>query len=940
MIKKLLIASFLLLILINSILIHVEERKQPGIVSSTKKIFPAFSKETPDNPDARIEYEMKRLVDPKTGKIPRNMRALELAFASDLPKSFTTQSGKTNSNASKWIPRGPYNVGGRTRGLAMDINDENILLAGGVSGGMWRSEDQGKSWIQTTDASQLHSVTCIVQDTRPGKTEIWYHGTGEREGNSAGAWWEGNYFLGDGIFKSTDGGKSWAQLASTISNTPSEQETNGFDIIWKILVDHSVTDKDVLLVAVENGIYRTEDGGNTWSGVLGLDSTTTLDYCDMEMTSDGVFYAAISKGKDKGYWRSSDGETWTEITPSGFPNSYERTVMGIAPSNENIVYFLTESPGSGNREHNFWKYTYLQGDGAGSDGDWDDRSQNLPEGSCTGFFSFEFGSYSSQTSYDMYVKVKPDNADIVFLGGTNVYRSLDGFESGINYEWIGGYYCDPVNPSNYIYPNHHPDQHNLIFIPSDPDKMISASDGGVAITNDNMASTVDWESLNNGYVTSQFYTVSIEEGDANSDMIVGGLQDNGTWFTNSTDDSELWKSVLYGDGSYCAIANGRKSYYFSWQSGKTFKFQVSDSGVVEGLTRIDPSGTSNYLFINPFILDANDNRIMYIAAGSRIWRNDNLDEMPITNDEYTSIDTNWVKLKGSLAGGGSISALGMAKGDTSTLYYGTTGGRVFRLDTANTGDNDNVEITDNNLFPDANVSCITADPSNDSNVIVVFSNYKVVSIFYSEDKGNNWKSISGNLEENLDGSGNGPSVNWVGILPLADSTVYFAGTSVGMYSTVKLNGDSTIWTQQGGDVVGNVVVHMVKTRMYDSLVVVGTHGNGIFSFSFEQEKSDSDSVTIPQNFAIKSIYPNPMISSKTTIEYEIPTATNVEINVIDYSGRKVAELVNSYHVPNVYQTQWNGDSFGGSKLPQGVYIVQLKTGDVNATQKVILLNLN
>ena len=126
---------------------------------------------TLDNPAERVVWERIRLADPNTGFIPKNIRKKEMIFAKTLPISSTL-------NKSNWIHRGPYNVGGRTRALAIDVLDENILLAGGASGGMFRSVDGGQSWQMTTNPNQLHNVTCVSQDTRAGNENVWYFGSG------------------------------------------------------------------------------------------------------------------------------------------------------------------------------------------------------------------------------------------------------------------------------------------------------------------------------------------------------------------------------------------------------------------------------------------------------------------------------------------------------------------------------------------------------------------------------------------------------------------------------------------------------------------------------------------------------------------------------------------------------------------------------------------
>ena len=148
-----------------------------------------------------------------------------MIFAKTLPKS-------NSINKASWLHRGPYNVGGRTRALAMDILDENILFAGGASGGMFRSTDGGQSWEMTTDPNQLHNVTCVSQDKRVGKENIWYFGSGELTGSSASG--GEAYYGGNGIYKSVNGGLSWDSLSVTATNTNGFD--SNFDFIWLSLI--------------------------------------------------------------------------------------------------------------------------------------------------------------------------------------------------------------------------------------------------------------------------------------------------------------------------------------------------------------------------------------------------------------------------------------------------------------------------------------------------------------------------------------------------------------------------------------------------------------------------------------------------------------------------------------------------------------------------------
>lgn len=863
-----------------------------------------------DEEGEAAEYNFTRLRNPFTNQLPKDIRKKELAFAATLPKN-------NDSRSTTWQNRGPYNLGGRTRALALDVTDENTILAGQVSGGMWRSTDGGAHFSKCTQPQQLHSVSCVAQDKRTGKTNVWYYGTGEQYGvvNAAGF---SAQFSGDGIFKSTDGGVNWTQLPSTVSNTPATlYQQRDFDFVWEIVTDASNSNQDEVYAATVNGVWRSTDGGTSWTPVLGLDTSISQisQYADLAITSNGVLYATISyETPSKGIWRSEDGVNWTNITPAGFPATYERIEIGIAPSDENQVFFIAETPGSGTTSHNLWKYHYLSGDGTGAaGGKWENRTTNIPDDHCTGFYTFDFRKYSSQTSYDMYVVVHPTDTNLVFLGGTNIYRSFDGFKTAA-YDWIGGYQCDSAKLSNYVYPNHHPDQHRLVFIPSNTNKAISSNDGGLMKTQDITALPVTWQSLNNDYNTGQFYTCAIEPGNTNNEIIVGGLQDNGTFFTNTIDYGQDWAKVGIGDGAYCAITHNRTNYYLSWQTGKVFKYSINDDGTVNNLSRIDPTGGGNaYLFIDPFILAPDDDNVMYLDAGRAIWRNDSLGAIPMTGNEYTPVAQGWTKLNGTSTGNGlsspRISCLDMSEANTNILYFGTDDGSVYRLDSCRTNDAANKVSITSAIFPvGAYVSCVEVDRLNHNKVMVTFSNYGVKSIFYTSDAGTTWTDVSGNLEENPDGTGDGPSITWAHIYNDGSATKYYIGSSTGLYSTDQLNGANTIWAQEGANTIGNVVINMITSRTFDNTIVVATHGNGMYS---NKVFTPSGINTVNEVPFTLNVYPNPGFGEYT----------------LDVDGKMIGEKADIYSFDGKLVSRQlisNAKTELHLKGAAGVYFVKVK----------------
>ena len=765
------------------------------------------------NPLDKFAYEFKRLKNPKTGKIPENIRAKELTYVLSNP-TFKRKSKNKEGNATiesyTWNRRGPFNVGGRTRAIALDLNDENIILAGGVSGGMWRSTDGGASWTQTTGSSQHHSVTDVFQD--PNNRNVWYYTTGEFVGNSANI--SGAPYRGVGIFKSIDGGLTWVLIPNTIADQTFF--TSGLQYCYRVRVNP--TNSDVLLAAF-NGIYRSQDQGFSFSRVLDGDGNAL--YTDIEVSATGTMYATSgSSGVSKGVYKSTDGgDNWSDVTPPTLAASYARIVLDIAPSNENILYVFAHTPGSGTNDHQLF-YT----DNAATS--WTDRTTNLP---AFGGFVGNLG----QGSYNQYVRIKPNDPNTVFIGSLNIYRSTDGYASTSNTTWIGGY-----SPANNVsqYENHHSDNHALIFYPSDPNKMLSGHDGGISLTLDNTTTNagntpVVWTLLNNGYLTTQAFGLAIDQGTANDPRLFAGFQDNGKWMASATSATSNWDEEFGGgDGTYLALITGQAIRYSGTQNGRIRKYSGPITSPT-GFAFIHPASATGQQFVNPFILDKNDQEIMYYPAGSFIWRHNSISTINNISNPNGD-DTGWSQLLNSNTGSSSdITTLDVSKNSTANvLYYGTENGKIFRLDNANTGDPTPVDIYTGKGLPSGYVSCVSVDPDNSANVMVTFSSYQVISIYYSTDSGANWTNVSGNLEQNVDGSGNGPSIRWAEIHRDSDNgVVYFIGASTGMYSTETLNGTSTVWLQEGASTIGNVPVVMIEGRSVDNLVAVATHGVGLFS---------------------------------------------------------------------------------------------------------------
>lgn len=919
--KKAIIGAFGISIIITSLFLFSDGNTQQKIV------LPRTSEG--DAVADREAWELQRLADPATGKIPANMRANELAFAANLP----TDAYSKSNDRIEYNAIGPYNIGGRTRAFAMDVANENTLLAGGVSGGMWKSTDGGATWYRTTALGDLKSVTCLAQDKRAGKTATWYFGSGEGTGNSASKSFSA-YYLGNGVYKSTDNGETWTSLTATASGTPHINDE--WDRMWNLTVNSANTAQDEVFAAINGKIMRSTDGGTSWDAVLGNSGVKSY-YTDVNSTTTGVIYATLdSDGNDKGIWRSTDGLNFTNITPtSGFPTTYDRIVSGIDPNNENVVYFLARTfslgqlsnPNSPSGERNMlWRYTYQNGNGSGSGGLWEDLSANLPS-------SPDFNAtFTTQGSYDMVVAVRPGFSNVVFVGGTNIFRSTDAFNTSNNVKSAGGYNPGSKESFSYRYENHHPDQHVIFFSPSNNAIMYNANDGGVYKTLDCMKDSVEWIELNNGYTNSQFYTVALDK-TANSKIVLGGLQDNGTQWTNTDDFNQPWAQPNLGDGSYCA-AVGDGTYVMSRQNGSTIRAQVDNNGNLTGYRRIDGAGISGYIFVNPLELDPNNRNLLYMAAGDSLVRYPDLTQFAFTN-EYGRPNFGFEKLGPFGSSNFTITALEATTTPANILYIGTSNRRVYKLENANTTNAAAVNIT-NNITSGTYVSCIASNPNDANEVIVVYSNYNVVSLWYSTDGGNNWENIGGNLEESVPigtpaGIGNGPSCRFAKIIPTTTGKVYLVGTSVGLYATRLLDGENTTWTRQADDVIGNTVVDMIDTRYSDGYTAIATHGNGVYAAYIDDadKVTTVDKVSIESNSYQSSIFPNPTVTN-ATLKINCKDNATGSYEILDVQGRIIYTQANqAFNIGNTSLIL----PFGNFK--QGVYFVRIKLDGKLITHKVI-----
>ncbi|HET7105743.1 MAG TPA: hypothetical protein VFI38_02970 [Candidatus Acidoferrum sp.] len=438
---------------------------------------------------------------------------LKIAFALGLVFQFSSpvlaqgpdQSAESLEKGLKWRSIGPYR-GGRVLAVTGVPGDSNTFYFGGVAGGVWRTTNAGLSWTPLFDKQAAASIGAIA--VADSNHNVIYVGTGE-------SCLRGNISYGNGMYKSTDGGKTWSNIGLTDT-----QHIAGVivhprnpDIVFVAALGHAYGPND------ERGVFRTTNGGKTWEKVLFKDNRTGAIDISMDPHNPNVLFAALyqvqrtpwsldSGGPGSGLYQSTDGgATWKHLEGKGLPTSLlGRIGISVSGADSNRVYSLIEAKdGSG---------LYRSDDG-GENWTKINEDQRLTQ----------------RAWYFTHIFADPKSVDTVYMLNTGMFRSQD---AGKTLELL---------------PAPHGDHHGLWIDPNDPQRMINGNDGGATITVD---AGKTWTSQEN-QPTAQFYHVAAD----NQFLyyVYGAQQDNSTVaIASRTDDGYIgrqhWYDVAGGESGY------------------------------------------------------------------------------------------------------------------------------------------------------------------------------------------------------------------------------------------------------------------------------------------------------------------------------------------------------------------------------------------------------
>jgi hypothetical protein len=761
-----------------------------------------------ENPAERSRFEYNMTKDPKTGLIPRN----ELEKSREImTKMLKLMAPVPNIN---WAERGPNNVGGRTRALMWDPNDPLKLKAwaGGVAGGLWYNNNvinNESPWYKVNDFWDNIAIADIAYD--PSNTQIFYVATGERGASGKTDNFGGSGTGGGGIWKTTDGGITWKRLASTLPDYTQNNDAAGWRVVPRILVNN----QGHVFVANYWGVLRSTNGGEKWDYLTGTNAPPNSNperITDIELGTDGILYIGEGGNFSPKIYKSTDNtvSAFTVITPidtaktgrvdivldKGSSGANQVLYAVAASSDKTGVRFFSRSNNAGQT----WTNVTVPMDVDGAPG--------------TPFTA-------QQGDYNLILGLKPTDPNTIYAGGTTAAISYTGgvsvggapawkHEFGTNYFYA---------PSNKFFV----DNHAFAARPGFPDGAIFGNDGGVFFSTEwgNPNVEKNFQRRTGGYNVTQFYSVAIA-GQANSGLIMGGAQDNGTQVVNSPYGTQgKGFEIQGGDGGLSFIDQEDPNLLISSYINVSYKLHTNGPASQANIDLL-PQDKSRGNFINQADYDSPNNTLYanYSASGEvKLIRY----TISGTAPNYTSVSS---ILTFDKSFGISVIKLGKTSGN---IYLGTDKGQVYKATAVPQTGDQSVSLTlvmDTLNTSKGYVSSIDFGGSEDT-LVVVKSNYNIKSVYYTNNSGTDW------ISKDDDGYGlpNVP-IRYVLVNPKNTKQVLLA-TELGVWSTSNITADNPQWAATNAS-LANVRCDMLRYRASDNTVAVATHGRGFFTTKLTQ----------------------------------------------------------------------------------------------------------
>ena len=820
-----------------------------------------------------------------------------------LPLAESKGSGGPGALAlGSWTALGPGNIGGRTRGLVIDPGTPNTMYAAGVSGGVWKTTDGGATWAPLTDLIANLAVSILAMD--PNNSSILYAGTGEGVFNA-------DAVRGAGIFKTTNGGTNWTQLANT--------NNSNFHYVMDIVVSHNNSSR--VYAATRTGIWRSVDGGTNWTSVHSPAAANSR-CLDLEIRRDQAndyLFASCGTFAQASVYRNVDAAgvgTWNSVLTDV---NMGRTHLAIAPSTPATIYAVSASiTGGPGGNYLDGLYAVWRSTSNGDSATWTIQVQNtnatklntvLLTNTVYAFLtecSFGTSAFFNQGWYDNVIAVDPANADIVWVGGIDLFRSDN---AGVSWGMASHWWASTAN-SHFA----HADQHAVVFHPgyngSTNKIMFVGNDGGLFRTNDARAATatgalapcstsngsVAWTELNNTYGVTQFYYgVPYPSGTT----YFGGTQDNGTIRGSDAGGAEAWTEMLGGDGGYVAVDPSNTNILYA--ENTDISIQKCTLGLacndqtdwVDATTGI--TGDTG-LFITPFIMDPSNSSRLW-TGGTKMWRTSNA-------------ASSWSQA--GVAFAQNVSAIAVAPTDSDRVLAGLrTVGTIHRTTTGTTSTSSTAWSS---VTPRAGyVSWLTFDPTDSNIAYATYSTFGGGAHVWMNTNvfgGGTWTAIDGTPPNNI------PDIPVHSLVVDPSNTQrLFVGTDLGVFSTT--DGGANWAVEDTG--FAHVVVEALAIEDVGATpnVFAFTHGRGAWRVGLPPPGPTLtiDDVTVAEGNAgtvnaVFTVTLNPTAGGDVTVDFT--TANNTASAGSDYNLNSGQVTITTGNSTQTITVQVLGDTLGES----------------------------
>jgi photosystem II stability/assembly factor-like uncharacterized protein len=748
---------------------------------------------------------------------------------------------RTPFEALHFRPIGPASMSGRIADLAVYEDNPAIYYVGTAHGGVWKTTNNGTTFeAQFQDQGLMSIGDVTISQSNP---DLVWVGTGESNNRQSTSW-------GDGVYKSTDGGKTYTNMGLRSSRH-----------INRIVIDPR--DTDVVMVAAtgslwgpggERGVFKTADGGKTWKHVLKVDDDTGANDLVMDPSDSQIVYASTYQrrrsaccmnggGPGSGIWKSADGgETWTRIKGGVLDQPLGRITLDVYRKRPTILYATIEgpTPPGGGRQGG-------RGGGGGEEGPGTPQAAQ-PEAARSGqpaaaegvgrqggpqpLNNEPTGLYRSDDSgatwrkvnnanprpmYFSQVRIDPNDPDIVYLGGVGLHQSLDG----------GRTMATDVAAST------HDDVHAIWIDPANSDHVLIGNDGGLAVSYDRARKWIFVPNLPVGL----FYHVSVDN--AVPYNVCGGMQDNYSWCGPSAVRGSAgianhqWATMQGGDGFVVLQDPGQYRIAFSESQDGNIVRVDRVTGETLSVRPLPQSGEAplRWHWDTPMILSAHDPKVLYVSA-NRVYRsmdrglswtaispdltrNENRDEF-----ETMAVKGSEVRIarNDGILAWPAIVSLAESPKRAGVLYSGTDDGS---LHVSRDGGRDWASVIDRipGLPKGIFVSEVVPSRFDEATVYATFDGHRqndfATYIYSSSDYGQTWRPISSNLTGEVARTLTEDQKN---------PDVLYLGTETGLFVTID-RGRS--WQRLRAN-LPTVRIDEIVLHPRDNALILATHGRAIW----------------------------------------------------------------------------------------------------------------